>query len=288
VLIHARLLTEAFDAGNLKAEQRHAEHLINIIEGAQGEHFGDSDGDGKVQNPGDGFGLLQNGQQLGYIEGMVGHALLAAEAQDATDNIKTHAGSVQTIGETIRARVTDIRDRALKVGQAGTPAETQQDVLAILELARHTIEGVDANHNGQIEAIPDEGGVLTAYQSAQFMADIRLAPGTTDEAPPPKQVTQAGPPPITIAIQDNAFVPRKLTIPVGATVIWQNQGSGEHTVTNDSQRFNSGPIPSGDSVTGTFTNPDTYYYFCSFHGGIVGEGMAGTVIVSDRSAAGQP
>ncbi len=100
------------------------------------------------ENPGDGFGLLENGQQLGYVQGMVGHAVLAAETQDATDNIKTHAASVQTIGEAIRAHMTAIRDHALNVSRAETPAETQQAVRAILELARQTIDGIDANQNG--------------------------------------------------------------------------------------------------------------------------------------------
>jgi hypothetical protein len=60
---HAELLKKTFDAGDLDGERRHAEHLINMIEGRQGEHFGDSDGNGTIQNPGDGFGILKNGQQ---------------------------------------------------------------------------------------------------------------------------------------------------------------------------------------------------------------------------------
>ncbi|MFN8476724.1 MAG: hypothetical protein U0074_02715 [Kouleothrix sp.] len=36
----------------------HAEHIANIIKGSEAK---DLNGDSKVQNPGDGFGLLQNG-----------------------------------------------------------------------------------------------------------------------------------------------------------------------------------------------------------------------------------
>jgi hypothetical protein len=94
ILRHAELLKKIFDAGDLEGAKRHAEHLINMIEGRQGEHFGDSDGNGNIQNPGDGFGILKNGQQLGYLDGMVGHAVLAAETPDATENIKAQAESI--------------------------------------------------------------------------------------------------------------------------------------------------------------------------------------------------
>jgi tRNA A-37 threonylcarbamoyl transferase component Bud32 len=181
LLAHAHLLKKSYDAGRLEGAKRHAEHLIGIIEGADGEHIGDLDGDGQVENPGDGFGMLQNGQQVGYIAGMVGHAQLAAAAANATKDTKTHAASVQTIGATVQARVTDIRDRALRIGQASDLATTQQDVITILELATHTVEGVDSNGNGQVEPIPDEGGVMTAYEHAQLMADMWLAPADDQE-----------------------------------------------------------------------------------------------------------
>jgi hypothetical protein len=176
--IRARLLKRAYDEGDLEGEKVHAEQLINIIDGAQGEHFGDRNGDGRVQNPGDGFGLLKNGRQVGYIEGMVGHALLAAAAPDATEATRSHARAVQTTGETIRGRVTEIRARALRLGRANDPAETQEDVQALQDLVTRAIEGADQDGDGQIEPLPGEGGVSTAYRAAQLMAEMRLAPAS--------------------------------------------------------------------------------------------------------------
>ena len=37
--------------GTLRELRRHAEHVVNLVEGASGEHFGDLDGDGVSQNP---------------------------------------------------------------------------------------------------------------------------------------------------------------------------------------------------------------------------------------------
>jgi len=106
---------------------------------------------------------------------MVDHAKLAADAPDATDAIKLHAGHVQIAGENTRVRVQDIHDRADKIGEAGGISDTQQDVLKILALTQQTIQGVDTNLDEQVGPIPGEGGVITAYQHAQLMAGVPLA-----------------------------------------------------------------------------------------------------------------
>jgi len=50
---------------NASAETRqHLEHVINILEGAQGVRFRDYTGDQIAQNPGDGFGVVQYIQQI--------------------------------------------------------------------------------------------------------------------------------------------------------------------------------------------------------------------------------
>ncbi|MBK9710855.1 MAG: cupredoxin domain-containing protein [Kouleothrix sp.] len=280
---HAQFLKDAFDAGDFRLVKVHAEHIANIIEGSEAH---DINGDGKVQNPGDGFGLLPNGQQDGYIKGMVDHAKLAADAPDATDAIKLHAGHVQIAGENTRVRVTDIHDRADKIGAAGGIADTQQDVLKILALAQQTIQGVDLNGDEQVGPVPGEGGVLTAYQHSQLMAGIPLAP--TQDAAVPAPATAAPPAEaqtVNIDIADNTFSPNKITVPLGTTVVWTHKGQRKHTVTSEDGSFDSGELQAGGSFKQTFDKAGTFPYFCQFHGGKGGEGMAATVVVADKSAA---
>ena len=281
---HAQFLKDAFDAGNFALVKVHAEHIANIIEGSEAH---DLNGDGKIQNPGDGFGLLQNGQQDGYIKGMIDHAKLAADAPDATDAIKLHASHVQIAGENTRIRVQDIHDRADKIAEASGLADVQQDVLAILALASQTIQGVDANQDEQITPTPGEGGVLTAYQHAQLMAAISLAPAAAAEAPAPAAAAPVAAQPQTIAVnlEDNKFTPNKITVPVGATIVWTNKGQKAHTVTADDGSFDSGTLNNGGQFTQTFTKAGTIPYFCRFHGGKGGEAMAGAIIVAEQSAA---
>ena len=158
----------------------HAEHLINIIRGSEAR---DVNGDGKTQNPGDGFGLLPNGQQAGYVKGMNDHAQLAATAPDTTAEITLHAEHVQIAGENVRGRVDEIRGLAEQIAGAGSLEQAKTPVLAILALAQQTIQGVDVNLDEQVGPIPGEGGVLTAYQHSQLMAGMRLAPGSATPRP---------------------------------------------------------------------------------------------------------
>jgi plastocyanin len=284
---HAQFLQDAFDAGDFRLVKVHAEHISNIIEGSQAH---DVNGDGKVQNPGDGFGLLPNGTQDGYIKGMVDHAKLAADAPDATEAIKLHAGHVQIAGENTRVRVQDIHDRAERIGAAGGIADTQQDVLKIVALSQQAIQGIDTNLDEQVGPIPGEGGVITAYQHAQLMAGVPLAPAQAAAVPAPAQApAQAAAPATEVAIEiaDNSFSPNKITVPVGATVVWTHKGQKPHTVTADDGSFNSGTLASAASFKQTFAEPGTFPYFCEFHGGKGSEGMAATIVVADQSVAAQ-
>ncbi len=280
---HAQFLNDALQAGDFRLVKLHAEHIANIIKGSEAK---DLNGDSKVQNPGDGFGLLQNGTQDGYIKGMIDHAKLAADAPDATDAIKLHAGHVQIAGENTRLRIQDILNRAEKIAAASGIADTQQDVLSIVALTQQAIQGVDVNLDEQIGPIPGEGGVLTAYQHAQLMAGIPLVPGQLPAAPAAAQAAPAAAPQtVTIDIVDNKFEPSKVTVPVGATVVWNYKGQKPHTVTADDGAFSSGTLGAGGSFKQTFAQAGTFPYFCEFHGGKGGEGMSGSIIVAEQSAA---
>jgi plastocyanin len=326
LLQHAQFLKDAFDQESLALERLHGEHIVNLIEGSKGPHYGDLDGDGRVDNPGDGFGVLPNGPQSGYVQGLIDHAGFAAQTPDATDLIKQHAASVAVCGENTRARVTEIRDRALKIFQARGAADPKEDVLRILALAQQTVQGVDVSGAGQVLPIPGGGGVLTAYQHAQLMASIELTPGGSGAAanlnpqvpaapsvaatvpaganpPAPPTPTSASsavvtsplpaasPTPaqaaarptagaaVAVSIGDVFFNPKVIQVPVGATVIWRQLGHLPHTVTADDSSFGSDTLNSGATFKVTFSKPGTYQYFCQFHGGQGGVGMAAVVKV---------
>ena len=86
------------------------------------------------------------------------------------------------------------------------------------------------------------------------------------------------------AMKDNRFDPEEIRIDPGDTVVWTNQGSRAHTVTADDRSFNSGDVRTGQSYSQTFAKEGYYYYFCKYHGGRGGVGMAGVVIVGNPPA----
>lgn len=80
-----------------------------------------------------------------------------------------------------------------------------------------------------------------------------------------------------VTIQDFSFSPATLTIKVGTTVQWSNNGPSQHTTTSDAATWNSGTLnppmgggpygggSAGGSYSFTFNSTGTYGYHCSLH-----------------------
>jgi hypothetical protein len=140
------------------------------LEGEQGQFFGDLDGAHGVQNPGDGFGIVP------YVTRMRETAVQARQADDATNAIQVHGGHVLLAADNALDWATRIREAALQIGDAGRVGDIGPQVEALSRYSHLLLAGEDGNGDGVIA--PDEGGVFTAYQHAQYMAAI----GVTSEA----------------------------------------------------------------------------------------------------------
>lgn len=80
---------------------------------------------------------------------------------------------------------------------------------------------------------------------------------------------------LSVDIQNFAFSPATITVPVGTTITWTNRDSADHTVTSRSGVFNSGTLSPNDTFSFTFNTPGTFDYFCRIH-----PSMTATVIVT--------
>ena len=107
--------------------------------------------------------------------------------------------------------------------------------------------------------------------------DIGVAGGVTGE----RSVRQAGQA-ASVAAVDNEFRPAQLTVTVGTTVVWTNQGQHPHTVTADDRAFDSGTLEGGQTFSATFDEVGRVPYYCQIHGE-PGSGMIGVVIVQAAS-----
>jgi plastocyanin len=76
-----------------------------------------------------------------------------------------------------------------------------------------------------------------------------------------------------ITIDNFAFNPRKLTVPVGAKVTWINRDDVPHTATSTKKPrlFDSGTLDTDDKYSRVFTAPGTYEYFCAVHPKMTGQ-----------------
>ena len=67
------------------------------------------------------------------------------------------------------------------------------------------------------------------------------------------------------------FVPAPVTVSAGSTVTWTNQDSAPHTVTSETDLFDSGRLSTNDSFSYTFTDRGTFSYYCTIHPYMKGE-----------------
>jgi plastocyanin/uncharacterized membrane protein YozB (DUF420 family) len=180
---HAQFSADAQAAGDLEGIKRHAEHVYNLLAGSLDPQFGDLNGDGRSQNPGDGFGLLQNGAQAGYLKGTADAATAAKDAADASDSVKAHSEHVLICAQNMQGWATEAKDLALQLAKAADAASAKQSTDRLLALSLFMQRGDDANGDGEIAPVPNEGGGLVAYEHAQFMAGFGLFPFKAAGAP---------------------------------------------------------------------------------------------------------
>ncbi len=169
---HANL---ASNSNTIEALHQHTEHVINAIEGPDGPNYGDLDGNGAVQDFGDGIGVLAHAVDRQ-------HATFAANTVPDDTIVGNNAIGVEFAGKNASDFSEQARDQALNLVLTTTNLTAAKlfnaTVIGLLDTA---LNGVDANANGTIESIAGEGGASQANTSAQLMATYLLAgPG-----PPP-------------------------------------------------------------------------------------------------------
>ena len=169
-LVHIRL---AMDQTTLAAIQRHAEHVVNAIEGTGdlgGPNYGDLNKDGNVEDFGDGFGVLN------YAADAAKHARFAAGATQGDTVIEMHSKAVVAASDSVAVWADLTRKLALEaLGSDSLTAATLlvKNAEAIMEKAWDSAK--------------------QAYWSSQNMGTYTLAP----VIPPPAEPKPEPKPPDT-------------------------------------------------------------------------------------------
>lgn len=277
LLRHVEFVQTAFDLLSIADAQRHSEHIINLLEGEQGEFFGDLDGKHGVQNPGDGFGIIP------YVTAIQEAAVAADEASDTTKAIQLHAGHVLLATDNALTWATAVREAALQIEAAESVGDIGEQVATLNRFGQLLLNGEDSNGDGEIA--PGEGGIFTAYQHAQYMAAIGVSTGDagavvdSSKIVSPDVAEQVVDGELVVNMVDFSFSPAVATVPAGTTVRFVNVGQARHSATADDGSFDSTLLAPGEEFTITFSDPGTYNFYCVLHGLPGGEGMAGTITV---------
>jgi serine/threonine protein kinase len=207
--VNARLIEEAatemitrYEDGDEDGTRENAESMINILVGNQSENYKDWDGDGRISDPGDGYGLLLNGTSFGYIQSVYSQADYAINSPGASRNMIVNGENVKVCAQNLANWAPDLRDQLLSIHNAAELSSVDAAIQRSAGLADRILHGVDQDEDGDIEPIPEECGVLVARDSAYQMADMPLLPlavgaSNTGTAIP---TTETGSPTVTSAI----------------------------------------------------------------------------------------
>jgi plastocyanin len=84
-----------------------------------------------------------------------------------------------------------------------------------------------------------------------------------------------------VTIRDFEFVQKTVTVNVGDSVTWTNQGPTTHTATAKDGSFDSGNLNKGGSFSHKFTKAGTFNYFCKPH-----PFMTAKIVVTGASSGG--
>ncbi|MCP5095324.1 MAG: hypothetical protein GY943_07220, partial [Chloroflexi bacterium] len=152
-LQHQQFAAESLAAGNLAEAKIHTEHIINILDGEGGEHFGDLNLDGQAQNPGDGVGVR------GYWVQVADAVVALGQTVELTSNQAFHADRVLTTSETGFGIIFVAIEQGQRLLASDTVAEAQPFLDEMAITLTRVSTGTDVDNNAVIDPLLGEGGL---------------------------------------------------------------------------------------------------------------------------------
>jgi hypothetical protein len=172
---HAALGLTAATGGDLNGARQHAEHVINIIVGETsgdqfGIAFGDHDGNGTAENPGDGVGVWP------YTNDAIAQLDALLEGVDTPEDQKPHLTTARQCLINLREQAKVALDQAQAVlasPDAPSAASAAQTMAAAADAGAL---GIDADGNGSTDPIVGECGAEQAYDVLSLNIPTMIQP----------------------------------------------------------------------------------------------------------------
>jgi FtsP/CotA-like multicopper oxidase with cupredoxin domain len=130
------------------------------------------------------------------------------------------------------------------------------------------------------DSSPPAATTATASPTIDPAATWTPQPTATAGEPAPSTATTAagGDDVVWLAMEDDRFNPKTITIAAGKTVTWINKGADWHSVASFDGSFESAQVASGETFSHTFTTPGIYKFICKHH---ARQGMIGEIVVTE-------
>jgi len=135
------------------------------------------------------------------------------------------------------------------------------EILAFTIISAALLAGCSRNPGG-----PNiKGDAADGVHHAAEM-EMKMTPAAKPNADAPTAPNQ-------VTIDNFAFNPKTLTVPVGTEVTWINRDDVPHTATSavKPRVFDSKTLDTDDTFSYVFTAPGAYQYFCAVHPHMTGE-----------------
>ena len=180
----AKAMLSAHQHGDQAGIQENAEAIQNLLVGSQSQRHKDWNGDSQITDQGDGYGLLINADNLGYIQAVFSHADYVSNSPGASQAMIANGENIKVCAQNLALWAAQLRDHILTILTPDS-ADLDQPVRDSAALADQMLNGMDLDNDGKIEAVANECGVLTSYEYAYRMADMPLLPVNLIDTPTP-------------------------------------------------------------------------------------------------------
>lgn len=165
-----------YESGNEADTRENAEAMLNLLVGDQSPDHKDWNGDEQIDDPGDGYGFLLNGDHLGYIQAVYSHADYAVNSSGASRNMIVNGDNAKLCTQNLARWAPELRDQLLTILNAESLSGVGAAIQRSASLADQMLNGIDLDENGTVESAAAECGVVTAYEATYRMADMPLLP----------------------------------------------------------------------------------------------------------------
>jgi hypothetical protein len=166
-LAHASV---AADKTSIEDVRHQMELAVNALEGPDGDNYGDLDGNGTIDDVGDGVGVIagvRQREETGFI--------LNPSFDDTF--IMAHLVGLEMDGLNIESLVADAVTEALLAMDELDLDRAKVSAAGVAGFIDGALEGVDTDASDVIDSVLGEGGATQAYVEAQLMATYSLQVG---------------------------------------------------------------------------------------------------------------